>query len=183
MICFLPEMKFEVFMYHPFGGFHLGRFLTNFKFSKSPRKKTQLSLIYHQPGPSSLLRWKVINKMPWDIYSHRWNLKFLCTTPLEASISAVSQPISNFQKAPERRRNCLWYATNRDLLAYSVKKLLIKRHLMFSPRNEKWSFYVPPLWRLLSQPLLNWFQISKRPRKKTQLSLICHQPGPSSLLS
>ena len=39
MRCFLPEMKFEVFMYHPFGGFYLGRFLTNFKFSKSHRKK------------------------------------------------------------------------------------------------------------------------------------------------
>ena len=37
---FLGHPINEVFMYHPFGGFYLSRVLTDFKFSKNPRKKT-----------------------------------------------------------------------------------------------------------------------------------------------
>ena len=56
MVILSPKLDNEVSKNHPYVGFNLGRFLTDFEFSESFGKKTQWPLPCLQPGPSSLLR-------------------------------------------------------------------------------------------------------------------------------
>ena len=90
-------------------------------------------------------------------------MRFFITTPLEACISAVSLPISSFQKVLGRWFNFRLYAANRDILACLDKKLLMKKARDTFPKALKQYFKQPPLRRLLSQPFLNRFQIFKKP--------------------